>query len=175
MRGFDAADSERSVRPESPTSPNGVIGTYRGNKTSVPNARGRTVNPLSSDELDSEEMRRVTVESSLISCLRLNSIVSMTRHAACSEASSANYNNSWCSLSPCTRSSRVVRAVDTIDGQLFIDLTFKVEGEDVLRASIYQIFHWKTNPVHKVEQGSRTSSDAADLVKIFPKSTKIQV
>ena len=43
MRGFDAADSERSVRPESPTSPNGVIGTYRGNKTSVPNARGRIV------------------------------------------------------------------------------------------------------------------------------------
>ena len=68
-----------------------------------------------------------------------------------------------------------MRAVDTIDGQLFIDLTFKVEGEDVLRVSIYQIFHWSTNPVHKMEQGSRTSSDAADLVKIFPKSTKIQV
>ena len=37
------ADSERSARPESPTSPNVVIGTYRGNKTSVPNARGRIV------------------------------------------------------------------------------------------------------------------------------------
>ena len=65
MRGFDAADSERSVRPESPTSPNVVIGTYRGNKTSVPNARGRTVNLLSSDELDFEEKRRVMAESSL--------------------------------------------------------------------------------------------------------------
>ena len=29
MRGFDAADSERAVRPESPTSPNVEIGTYR--------------------------------------------------------------------------------------------------------------------------------------------------
>ena len=29
MRGFDAADSERTVRPESPTSPNVEIGTYR--------------------------------------------------------------------------------------------------------------------------------------------------
>ena len=44
MRGFDAADSERSARPESPTSPNAWIGTYRENKTSVPNARGRIVN-----------------------------------------------------------------------------------------------------------------------------------
>ena len=71
---------------------------------------------------------------------------------------------------------RVVRAVDTTDGQLFIDLIFKVEGEDGLRASIYQTFHWSTNPVHKMEQGSRTSSHAADSVKIFfPESTKIQV
>ena len=65
MRGFDAADSERTVRPESPTSPQWCDRTYRENKTSVPNARGRTVNPLSSDELDSEEMRRVMAESSL--------------------------------------------------------------------------------------------------------------
>ena len=65
VRFFDAADSERSARPESPTSPNAWIGTYRENKTSVPNARGRIVNPLSSDELDSEEKRRVTVASSL--------------------------------------------------------------------------------------------------------------
>ena len=70
---------------------------------------------------------------------------------------------------------RVVRAVDTIDGQLFIDLIFKVEGEDGLRASIYQTFHWSTNAVHKMEQGSRTSSHAADFVKLSPESTKIQV
>ena len=60
---------------------------------------------------------------------------------------------------------RVVRAVDTTDGQLSIDLIFKVEGEDGLRASIYQTFYWRTNPVHKMEQGSRTSSHAADSVK----------
>ena len=70
---------------------------------------------------------------------------------------------------------RVVRAVDTIDGQLFIDLIFKVEGEDGLRASIYQIFHWSTNPVHKMEQGSRTPRHVAVFVKISPESTKIQV
>ena len=62
-----------------------------------------------------------------------------------------------------------MRAVDTTDGQLFtdfvIDLIFKVEGEDGLRASIYQTFHWSTNSVHKMEQGSGTSSHAADSVK----------
>ena len=79
-------------------------------------------------------------------------------------------------LQACVREvCRVVRAVDTIDGQLFIDLIFKVEGEDGLRASIYQIFHWSTNPVHKMEQGSGTSSHAKDCVKITPESTKIQV
>ena len=98
----------------------------------------------------------------------------MTLHLACSEASSANDHNSWCSPSSCTRILRVVRAFDTIDGQLFIDVIFKVEGEDVLCASIYQIFHWSTNPVHKMEQGSRTSSHAADFVKIFPESTTNQ-
>ena len=105
-------------------------------------------------------------ESSRLSCLHLNSIVSMTLHLVFSEAGSANDNNSWCSLSSCTRILRVVRAVVTIDGQLSIDLIFKVEGEDGLCASIYQIFHWSTNPVHKMEQGSRSSSHAADLVKI---------
>ena len=67
MRGFDAADSERSVRPESPTSPNGEIATYRENKTSVPNARREDCEQgiIPSDELDSEEMRRVMAESSL--------------------------------------------------------------------------------------------------------------
>ena len=39
--------------------------TYRGNKTSVPNARGRTVNLLSSDEFVFEEKRLVMAESSL--------------------------------------------------------------------------------------------------------------
>ena len=61
--------------------------------------------------------------------------------------------------------SRVVRAVDITGGQLFIDLISKVEGEDGLRASIHQTFHWSTNSVHKMEQGSGTSSHAADSVK----------
>ena len=68
-----------------------------------------------------------------------------------------------------------MRAVDTIDGQLFIDLILKVEGEDGLRANIYETFYWSTNSVHKMEQGSRTSSHAADVVKISPESTKNQV
>ena len=85
-------------------------------------------------------------ESSRLSCLHLNSNVSMTLHLVFSEAGSTNDNNSWCSLSSCTRILRVVRAVDTIDGQLFIDLIFKVEGEDGLCASIYQIFYWSTKP-----------------------------
>ena len=42
MRGFDAADSERTVRPESPTSPNVEIGPT-AKKTVAPNARGRIV------------------------------------------------------------------------------------------------------------------------------------
>ena len=95
-------------------------------------------------------------ESSRLSCLHLNSIVSMTLHLVFSEASRA-------------------RSVDTIDGQLFIDLIFKVEGEDGLCASIYQTFHWSTNPVPNMEQGSRTSSHCTDLVKISLESTKIQV
>ena len=104
--------------------------------------------------------------------LHLNSIVSMTLHLVFSEAGSANDNNSWCSLSSCTRILRVVRAVDTIDGQLSIGLISKVEGEDGLCASIHQILHWSTNSVHKMEQGSVTSSHAADLVKISSESTK---
>ena len=68
-----------------------------------------------------------------------------------------------------------MRAVDTIDGQLFIDWIFKVEGEDGLRANIYQSFHWSTNLVPNMEMGKRTSSHATDVVKIFPESTKIQV
>ena len=39
-RGFGAADSERSARPESPTSPNVVIGTYRGTKPLYPMLAG---------------------------------------------------------------------------------------------------------------------------------------
>ena len=62
--------------------------------------------------------------------------VNDTSFLACSEASSANDNNSWCSR--VREVFRVVRAVDTIDGQSFIDLIFKVESEDGLRASIYQ-------------------------------------
>ena len=75
----------------------------------------------------------------------------MTLHLVLSEASSADDNNSWCSPSSCTEVLRVVRAVDTIACQLFINLIFKVEGEDGLRASIYQTFHWSTNPIHKME------------------------
>ena len=60
-----------------------------------------------------------------------------------------------------------MRAVDITDGQLFIDLISKVEGEDGFRASIHQTFHWSMNSVHKMEQGSGTSSHAADSVKIF--------
>ena len=77
----------------------------------------------------------------------------MTLHLACLEASCASNNNSWCSPSCLREVSCVVRAVDTIDGQLFIDLISKVEGEDGLRASIHQTFHWSTNSVHKIEQG----------------------
>ena len=40
MRGFDAADSERTVRPESPTSPQWCDRTYRENNTSVPMLAG---------------------------------------------------------------------------------------------------------------------------------------
>ena len=40
MRGFDAADSERTVRPESPTSP--MLRSDLPRKTAAPNARGRT-------------------------------------------------------------------------------------------------------------------------------------
>ena len=39
MRGFDAADSERTVPTRVTDLPN-ASRTYRGNKTSVPNARG---------------------------------------------------------------------------------------------------------------------------------------
>ena len=70
-------------------------------------------------------MRRVMPESSLPFLLVLNSIVSMTLHLGFSEASSANTNNSWCSLSSCTRSFRGIRSVDTIDGQLVTDLKFQ--------------------------------------------------
>ena len=61
---------------------------------------------IPTDKLDPEEMRCVMAESSRLSCLHLNSIVSMTLYLVFSEASSA------CS-------------VDTIDGQLFIDLIFQ--------------------------------------------------
>ena len=133
----------------------------------------------------------MTVESSLHFLSHLNIIVSMTTTACwvCSEASSANDNN-FCSEASyhgnsdsivvmyCVRvpvlseqnmskPQRVVRAVDTTDGQLFIDLISKVEGEDGLRASIHQTFHWSTNSIHKMEQGSGTSSHAADSVKFF--------
>ena len=97
----------------------------------------------------------------------------MTLHLACLEASCASNNNSWCSPSCSREVSCVVRAVDTIDGQLFIGLISKVEGEDGLHASIHQILHWSTNSVHKMEQGSGTSSYAAELVKISSESTKI--
>ena len=72
----------------------------------------------------------------------------MTLHMVFTEDSCANDNSSWCFLSTCTRSLLVVRSVDTIDGQHFIDLILKVEGEDGLCASIFQIFYWSTNPVH---------------------------
>ena len=84
------------------------------------------------------------LKAACLSCLHLNSIVSMTLHLACLEASCASNNNSWCSPSCSREVSCVVRAVDTIDGQLFIDLISKVEGEDGLRASIHQILHWST-------------------------------
>ena len=74
-----------------------------------------------------------------------------------------------------SKSQRVVRAVDITDGQFFIDLISKVESEDGLRASIHQTFHWSTDSVHKMEQGSGTSSHAADSVIFFPESTKFQV
>ena len=55
MRGFDAADSERTVRPESPTSPNVEIGPS-AKETAAPNARGRIViqGIFPSDESDFE-------------------------------------------------------------------------------------------------------------------------
>ena len=68
-----------------------------------------------------------------------------------------------------------VRAVDTLDGQLVINWTCKVEGEDGLRANIYQSFHWSPNLVLKMELGKGTSSHATDYFKISPESTKIQV
>ena len=37
-----------------------------------------------------------------------------------------------------------MRAIDTTKCQLSVDLIVKVEGEDGLLASIYQIFHWST-------------------------------
>ena len=128
MRGFDAADSERTVRPESPTSPNVEIGPT-AKKTSVPNARGRIATqgirppdetekfPSSSDELDSEKMRRVMAESSL------HFLHTLEQHR--------DNDILWPVLKPAVRTTttlgalqvrvcevfRVVRAVDTIDGQ----------------------------------------------------------
>ena len=67
-----------------------------------------------------------------------------------------------------------MRAVDTIDGQLFIDLIFKVEGEDGLRASIYQSFHWSTNPVPNMELGKEHQAMLQIPSKFPPESTKIQ-
>ena len=40
MRGFDAADSERTVRPESPTSPNVEIGPTAKTKPLYPMLAG---------------------------------------------------------------------------------------------------------------------------------------
>ena len=79
---FDAADSERSARPESPTSPNAWIGTYRGNKNLCTQCSREDCEQgiIPTDELHPEEMRRVMAESSRLSCLYLNSIVSMTLH-----------------------------------------------------------------------------------------------
>ena len=96
MRGFDAADSERTVRPESPTSPNVEIGPTAKNLRTQCSREDCDQGIISSDELDSEEMRRVTVESSLHFLLTLEQHLSMTSSVfwACSEASSANDNNS---------------------------------------------------------------------------------
>ena len=64
------------------------------------------MNPLSSDELDSEEMRHGWLKAACFSSLHWNRIVSMTLHLVC--------------LKPAV--SCVVRAVDTIDGEPFIGL-----------------------------------------------------
>ena len=109
------------------------------------------MNPLSSDELDSEEMRRVMAESSLSFQLALGPHRVNDTASGLSEASCASNNNSWCSPSCSREVSCVVRAVDTIDGEPFIGLISKVDGEDGLRASIHQILHWSTIFVHKVE------------------------
>ncbi len=99
MRGFDAADSERTVRPESPTSPNVEIGPTAKNLCTQCSREDCEQGIISSDELDFEEMLKATC----ISCYTWTA--SCQWHPlACSEASSANDNNSWCSLSSCTRS-----------------------------------------------------------------------
>ena len=124
---FDAADSERSARPESPTSPNAWIGTYREKQNLCTQCSREDCEQgiIPTDELDPEEMRPVMAESSRFSCLHLNSIVSMTLHLVFLKPAVRTTINSWCSLSSCTRILRVVRAVDTIDGQLFIDLILR--------------------------------------------------
>ena len=78
MRGFDAADSERTVRPESPTSPNVEIGPTAKNLRTQCSREDCDQGIISSDELDSEEMRRVTVESSFHFLLTLEQHLSMT-------------------------------------------------------------------------------------------------
>ena len=65
MRGFDAADSERTVRPESPTSPNVEIGPTAKNLCTQCSREDCEQGIISSDELDFEEMRCVMAESNL--------------------------------------------------------------------------------------------------------------
>ena len=98
MRGFDAADSERTVRPESPTSPNVEIGPTAKTKPLYPMlAEDCEQSIISSDELDSEEMRRVMAENSLPFLLTLE------QHRV-NDTAFEMPNNSWCSPSSCTRS-----------------------------------------------------------------------
>ena len=55
MRGFDAADSERTVRPESPTSPNVEIGpTAKNRRTQCTREDCETQGIFPSDEPDFE-------------------------------------------------------------------------------------------------------------------------
>ena len=51
----------------------------------------------------------------------------------------------WCSPSSF---SRVVRAIDTTNGQLSVDSIVRVEGEDKPLTGIHQTSQWSTNSVH---------------------------